>query len=64
MGFLKEAIDIDISNLLSLNVTAIRCYQMVNSWGKFCLVPVGWRHMYEMDMEHFANQNLSVVGCV
>ena len=26
-----------------------------------CLVPVGWRHVYEMDMEHFANQNLSVV---
>ena len=26
-----------------------------------CLVPVGWWHMYEMDMEHFANQNLSVV---
>ena len=29
--------------------------------GAGCLVPVGWRHMYEMDMEHFANQNLSVV---
>ena len=29
--------------------------------GASCLVPVGWRHMYEMDMEHFANQNLSVV---
>ena len=29
--------------------------------GAICLVPVGWRHMYEMDMEHFANQNLSVV---
>ena len=26
-----------------------------------CLVPVGWRHIYEMDMEHFANLNLSVV---
>ena len=26
-----------------------------------CLMPVGWQHMYEMDMEHFANQNLSVV---
>ena len=26
-----------------------------------CLVPVGWWHIYEMDMEHFANQNLSVV---
>ena len=26
-----------------------------------CLVPVGWRHMYEMDMEYFANQNFSVV---
>ena len=25
------------------------------------LVPVGWQHMYEMDMEHFDNQNLSVV---
>ena len=25
------------------------------------LVSVGWRHMYEMDTEHFANQNLSVV---
>ena len=29
--------------------------------GASCFVPVGWRHMYEMDMEHFANQNLSVV---
>ena len=29
--------------------------------GASCLVPVRWRHMYEMDMEHFANQNLSVV---
>ena len=29
--------------------------------GASCLMPVGWRHMYEMDMEHFANQNLSVV---
>ena len=29
--------------------------------GASCLVPVGWRHMYEMDMEHFTNQNLSVV---
>ena len=29
--------------------------------GASCLVPVGWWHMYEMDMEHFANQNLSVV---
>ena len=28
--------------------------------GASCLMPVGWRHMYEMDMEHFANQNLSV----
>ena len=28
--------------------------------GASCLAPVGWRHMYEMDMEHFANQNLSV----
>ena len=25
-----------------------------------CLVPVGWRHMCEMDMKHFTNQNLSV----
>ena len=22
--------------------------------GASCLVPVGWRHMYEMDMEHLA----------
>ena len=29
--------------------------------GASCLVPVGWRHMYEIDMEHFANQNLGVV---
>ena len=29
--------------------------------GASCLVPVGWQHRYEMDMEHFANQNLSVV---
>ena len=29
--------------------------------GASCLVLVGWRHMYEMDMERFANQNLSVV---
>ena len=26
-----------------------------------CLVPVGWRHMYEMDMEHFDNQNFIVI---
>ena len=24
-------------------------------------VHVGWRHIYEMDMEHFTNQNVSVV---
>ena len=29
--------------------------------GASCLVPMGWRHIYEMDMEHFANKNLSVV---
>ena len=29
-------------------------------WGKLPRA-VGWRHMYEMDMEHFANQKLSVV---
>ena len=30
--------------------------------GASCLVPMGWRHIYyEMHMEHFANQNLSVV---
>ena len=28
--------------------------------GASCFMPVGWRHMYEMDMEHFADQNLSV----
>ena len=26
-----------------------------------CLGPEGWRHTYEMDMEHFANPSLSVV---
>ena len=26
-----------------------------------CLVPVGWRHTYEMVTEHFANPNFSVV---
>ena len=29
--------------------------------GASFLIPVGWRHMYEMDTEHFAKQNLSVV---
>ena len=29
--------------------------------GASCLVPVGWRHMYEMDMEHFINQNLLIL---
>ena len=29
--------------------------------GASCLVPVGWQHKHEMDMEHFVNQNLSVV---
>ena len=29
--------------------------------GASCLVPVGWRHMYEIDMDHFAHQNLRVV---
>ena len=33
----------------------------VSCAGASSLVPVGWRHMYEMDTEHFANQNLSVV---
>ena len=28
--------------------------------GASCLVPMGCRHMYEIDMEYFANQNLSV----
>ena len=30
--------------------------------GASCLVPVGWQHMYGMDMAHFTNQNLSVVA--
>ena len=29
--------------------------------GARCLEPEGWLHMYEMVMEHFANQNFSVV---
>ena len=29
--------------------------------GEGCLVPGGWRHTYEMDMENFANPSLSVV---
>ena len=29
--------------------------------GARCLGPVGWRHMYEMVTEYFANPNLSVV---
>ena len=29
--------------------------------GARCLGPVGWRHMFEMVTEHFANPNLSVV---
>ena len=29
--------------------------------GASCLVPMGWQHMYNLDMEHFINQNLSVV---
>ena len=29
--------------------------------GEGCLGPEGGRHKYEMDMEHFANQSLSVV---
>ena len=38
---------------------------LVPGFGDPCLVvsgPVGWRHMYEMVMEHFANPNLSVVA--
>ena len=26
-----------------------------------CIGPEGWWHKYEMDMEHFGNQSLSVV---
>ena len=29
--------------------------------GEGCLSPEWWRHMYEMDMEHFANPSLSKV---
>ena len=39
--------------------------------GMECRVPVGWLHMCDMDMGHFANPNLSVAvvrfwysGCV
>ena len=28
---------------------------------ELCLRPKGWRHTYEMDMEHFTNPSLSVV---
>ena len=45
-----------VSELLVLGSVALSCCA-----GASCLVPVGWRHMYEMDMEHSANQNLSVV---
>ena len=45
-----------VSELLFLGSVALSACA-----GASCLVPVGWRHMYEMDMEHFAKQNLSVV---
>ena len=32
----------------------------VNFLGAGCLEPVGWLHSCEMDIEHFANLNLSV----
>ena len=40
-----------------LGSVALSCHA-----GASCLLPVGWRHMYEMDMEYFTNQNLSVVA--
>ena len=45
-----------VSELLFLGSVALS-----SCAGASCLVHVGWRHMYEMDMEHFANRNLSVV---
>ena len=45
-----------VSELLVPGSVALSCCA-----GASCLVPVGWRHMYEMDMEHFANQNLSAL---
>ena len=48
-----------VSELLVPGSVALSCCA-----GASCLVPVGWRHMYEKYMEHFPNQNLSVVvGC-
>ena len=53
--------------LVSICVTCQSCrflgwVALSCSAGASCLVPVGWRHMYEMGMEHFAIQNLSVVA--
>ena len=51
----SETLVSDLRHVSELLVALYSCA------GASCLVPVGWRHMYEMDMEHFANQNLSVV---
>ena len=37
------------------DLVVLSCYAVEG-----CLGPEGWRHTYEMDMEHFANPSLSV----
>ena len=57
--FFSETLVSDMSHVSQLRVPGLGCLS--------CCVgarrhgPVGWRHMYEMVTEHFANQNLSVV---
>ena len=50
-----------VSDLRHVSELLVPGFGRLSCAGASCLVPVGWRHMYEMDMEHFANQNLSVV---
>ena len=50
-----------INNMIGFDPASLGSITLSCCAGASCLVPMGCRHMYEMDMEHFGNQNLSVV---
>ena len=59
--FCSETLVSDMGHVSELLVPGFGCPNLSCCVGARCLGPVGWRHMYEMVTDHFANPNLSVI---
>ena len=59
--FCSETLVADIRHVSKLLVPGFGRPVLLCLGGARCLEPVGWRHTYEMVMEHFAHPNLSEV---